>query len=67
MAGKKVNFSDIVSGTQLSSRDIFDKLDIKVEEVNVGQTDAFEKMKPGEIAATVLIPAAGCVDGATAG
>lgn len=55
LAGKKVNFSDIGSGTQLSSRDIFDKLDIKVEEVNVGQADAFEKMKSGEIAATVLI------------
>ncbi len=55
LAGKKVNFSDIGSGTQLSSRDIFDKLAIKVQEVNVGQADAFEKLKSGEIAATVLI------------
>lgn len=55
LAGKKVNFSDVGSGTQRSSRDIFEKLDIKVEEVNVGQADAFEQLKSGEIAATVLI------------
>jgi uncharacterized protein len=55
LAGRKVNFSDIGSGTQLSSRDIFEKLGIQVQEVNVGQADAFEKLKSGEIAATVLI------------
>ncbi len=55
LAGRKVNFSDIGSGTQLSSRDIFEKLAIQVQEVNVGQADAFEKLKSGEIAATVLI------------
>ena len=55
LAGKKVNFSDIGSGTQLSSRDIFEKLGIKVQEVNVGQADAFEQLKSGEIAATILI------------
>jgi uncharacterized protein len=55
LAGKKVNFSDIGSGTQLSSRDIFDKLGIKAVEVNMGQADAFEKLKSGEIAATILI------------
>lgn len=55
LAGKKVNFSDIGSGTQLSSRDIFERLGIKVEEVNMGQADAIEKLKSGEIAATILI------------
>jgi uncharacterized protein len=55
LAGKKVNFSDIGSGTQLSSRDIFEKLGIKAQEVNMGQADAFEKLKTGEIAATILI------------
>jgi TRAP transporter TAXI family solute receptor len=53
--GKKVNFSDIGSGSQLSTRDIFQRLGIKAQEVNMGQADAFEKMKSGEIAATVLI------------
>jgi TRAP transporter TAXI family solute receptor len=55
LAGKKVNFSDIGSGTQLSSRVIFERLGIKAQEVNMGQADAFEKLKSGEIAATVLI------------
>lgn len=55
LTGRKVNFSDIGSGTQLSSRDIFDKLGIKVQEVNVGQADAVEQLKKGEIAATILI------------
>lgn len=53
--GKKVNFSDIGSGSQLSTRDIFKRLGIKAEEVNMGQADGFEKLKSGEIAATVLI------------
>jgi uncharacterized protein len=55
LRGKTVNFSDIGSGTQLSSRDIFTRLAIPVTEVNMGQVDAFEKLKSGEIAATVLI------------
>jgi uncharacterized protein len=55
LAGKRVNFSDIGSGTQLSTRDIFERLGIGPQEVNMGQGDAFEKLKSGEIAATVLI------------
>jgi TRAP-type uncharacterized transport system substrate-binding protein len=55
LAGKTVNFSDIGSGTQLSTRDIFRRLNIPAQEVNMGQGDAFEKLKSGEIAATVLI------------
>lgn len=55
LAGKKVNFSDAGSGTQLTTRDIFRRLRIKAEEVNMGQADAFEKLRSGEIAATVLI------------
>jgi len=55
LAGKKVNFSDIGSGTQLSTRDIFERLGIKPVEVNMGQADAFEALKKGEIAATILI------------
>lgn len=55
LAGKKVNFSDVGSGTQLSTQEIFDRLNIKPIEVNMGQADAFEAMKRGEIAATILI------------
>ena len=55
LAGKRVNFSDVGSGTQLSTRDVFEKLGIKSVEVNMGQADAFEALKKNEIAATVLI------------
>ena len=55
LAGKKVNFSDVGSGTQLSVRDIFEKLGVAPQEVNMGQADAFERLKTGEIAATILI------------
>jgi uncharacterized protein len=55
LAGKKVNFSDIGSGTQLSAQEIFERLKIKAIEVNMGQADAFEAMKRGEIAASILI------------
>jgi TRAP transporter TAXI family solute receptor len=55
LAGKRVNFSDVGSGTQLSTRDIFEKLSIRAVEVNMGQADAFEALKRGEIAATILI------------
>lgn len=53
--GKKVNFSDVGSGTQLSTRDIFERLGLKPIEVNMGQGDALKKIQTGEIAATVLI------------
>jgi uncharacterized protein len=53
--GKKVNFSDAGSGTQLSTRDVFKRLGISVQEINLAQADAFGKLKSGEIAASVLI------------
>ena len=55
ISGKKVNFSDVGSGTQFSTRLIFELLGIKAEEVNMGQADGYQKVKSGEIAATVLI------------
>ncbi|HEX6611885.1 MAG TPA: TAXI family TRAP transporter solute-binding subunit [Hyphomicrobiaceae bacterium] len=53
--GKKVNYSDAGSGTQFSTRLIFEALGVKPQEVNMGQADGFLKVKSGEIAATVLI------------
>jgi TRAP transporter TAXI family solute receptor len=55
LSGKKVNFSDVGSGTQFSTRLIFKLLGIDAEEVNMGQADGYQKVKSGEIAATVLI------------
>ena len=53
--GKTVNFSDVGSGTQFSTRLIFELLRIKATEVNVGQADGYQMVKSGQIAATVLI------------
>jgi TRAP transporter TAXI family solute receptor len=55
LSGKKVNFSDVGSGTQFSTRLIFELLGIKAEELNMGQADGYQKVKSREIAATVLI------------
>jgi TRAP-type uncharacterized transport system substrate-binding protein len=52
--GKKVNFSDVGSSTQITARDVFGLLSIQVEEVNINQADAIAKVKSREIAATVL-------------
>jgi len=38
--GRKVNFSEIGSGTQLTARDVFNRLEIGAQEVNIGQADA---------------------------
>jgi TRAP transporter TAXI family solute receptor len=55
LTGKKVNFSDVGSGTQFSTRLIFELLGIRAIEINVGQADGYQLVKSGEIAATVLI------------
>ncbi len=55
LRGKKVNFSDAGSGTEMSGRLIFDALGIEVEPVNMGQDDAIEAMKRGEVEATILL------------
>ena len=55
LQGQKVNIDQVGSGTNYSMRDIFKNLNLKVEEVSVPQSEAIERMKHGEIAATVLI------------
>jgi uncharacterized protein len=55
LAGRKVNFGEVGSGTQLAARDVFSKLEIAVQEINIGQADGLEKLKNKEIVATVLI------------
>jgi len=54
LRGKKINFSDVGSATQWLLRDLFARLAIDVQEVNVGQGDAREKMRAGEVSATIL-------------
>jgi len=57
LAGKKVNFGGAGTGTQWSTRDIFSRLNIKTEEVNLAQADAIEKLKAGQIAASAFVAA----------
>jgi TRAP-type uncharacterized transport system substrate-binding protein len=55
LRGQKVNLDEKGSGTNYSMRDVVKRLAIGVEEVNMTQVDAFEQLKAGAIAATVLI------------
>src|SRR5215467_5263501 len=55
LAGKTVNLGSVGSGAQLSARDVFGRLNIKVDEVNLAQADAIEKLKTGQIAASVTV------------
>jgi TRAP transporter TAXI family solute receptor len=55
LRGKKVNFNVAGSGSQLTAQDLFQLLGIQVEEVNMRQQDALEKMKTGEVVATVAL------------
>jgi TRAP transporter TAXI family solute receptor len=57
LSGKAVSFGGTGTGTQLSARDVFGRLRIKVDEVNLAQADAVEKLKSGQIAAMVLFSA----------
>lgn len=53
--GKKVNFSQVGSSTQITARDVFGLLSVKVDEVNMSEADAIAAVKSGQIAATVVI------------
>jgi TRAP-type uncharacterized transport system substrate-binding protein len=53
--GRKVNIDEARSGTSQTMRDIFKRLGIKIEEINVTQGQAFEKLKAGEILATAYV------------
>jgi uncharacterized protein len=55
LAGQKVSFAEVGSGTQFSSRLIFNALGIKVDEVNFGLNDALLKVKSGEISGLVWL------------
>ncbi|MGI9422217.1 MAG: TAXI family TRAP transporter solute-binding subunit [Hyphomicrobiaceae bacterium] len=52
LRGKRINFSNNGSSTQIAMRLIFKAMKMKVEELNMGQADAFEMMKRGELDAT---------------
>jgi TRAP-type uncharacterized transport system substrate-binding protein len=53
LEGKEVNFSDTGSGAQLSAQLMFAGFGVSPKEVNMGQADAIEKMKRGEVFGTI--------------
>ena len=53
--GRKVNIDEVRSGTSQTMRDVFKRLGIEIEEVNLTQGQAFEKLKTGEIVATAYV------------
>jgi uncharacterized protein len=55
LRGKRVNLSDFGSGTYFSGRDVLERLGLQVEVVSMGQADAFEAMRRGDLAASVLV------------
>jgi uncharacterized protein len=55
LKGLKVNFDVRGSGTNYSMRELFRTLGIDVQQVSMSQSEALEKVKSGEIAATALI------------
>jgi TRAP transporter TAXI family solute receptor len=55
LAGKRVNFGEEDSGTDILARNILSRLGLKATEINVDQNAAVEGMRNGDIAATVFI------------
>lgn len=53
--GKKVNIDKVGSGTNLTSRLIFDKLGIKPDVTTFDQASSYAKLKSGEIQAAVYV------------
>jgi TRAP transporter TAXI family solute receptor len=53
LVGKRINFSDAGSGAQLAAQRMFAAFGMQVVEANMGQADAIEKMKRGELDATL--------------
>jgi uncharacterized protein len=55
LQGQVVNFDEVGSGTNYTMRDVFKRLGINVQEVDLPQAQALQKMKRGEVAATALV------------
>jgi TRAP-type uncharacterized transport system substrate-binding protein len=53
LEGKEVNYSDAGSGAQLSAQLMFKGFGISPKEVNMGQADAIELMKKGQVFGTL--------------
>jgi TRAP transporter TAXI family solute receptor len=62
LEGKVVNLGEEGSGTEITGRLLLDALGVKFQELHLGEADAIEKLKAGEIAAVIVMagkPASG--------
>jgi len=55
LSGKKINVGEVGSGSQIASRVVLQRLGIKAQETNLGEVDALERLRAGDIAAAILI------------
>jgi TRAP transporter TAXI family solute receptor len=55
LAGKSVNFGVEGSGAEITGRLIFEALGVETKPVHLSDTDAIEKLKSGEIDATIAV------------
>lgn len=55
LSGKLVNFGPAGSGAEITGRLIFEALGVDTQKVHINDDDAIEKLKRGEIAATIVV------------
>jgi len=55
LKGRPVNFGAEGSGTEITGRLVFEALGIDVKQVHLGDAEALQKLKSGEIAATIVV------------
>ena len=55
LSGKPVNFGPEGSGAEITGRLIFEALGVETQKVHINDADAIEKLKRGEIAATIAV------------
>jgi uncharacterized protein len=55
--GKLVDLGEAGSGTAITGRLLLEALGVKVQELHLGDADAIEKLKSGEIAAVIIMAA----------
>jgi uncharacterized protein len=55
LRGQKVNVGLEGSGTDITARFVFGSLGIEIEEVHLGEAEALQKLRTGEIAASMIV------------
>ncbi|HEU4476033.1 MAG TPA: TAXI family TRAP transporter solute-binding subunit, partial [Methyloceanibacter sp.] len=55
LSGKPVNFGPEGSGAEITGRLIFEALGVETQKLHINDADAIEKLKRGEIAATIAV------------